>query len=267
MFRVEICYNNDVIIRILCTFVKEGVMRLDKYLSDCNVGTRSDVKKYIGSKRVAVNGKVVTVPKFQVQSEDYVTFDSEHIQYEQFHYLMLNKPDGVLSATKDGKTETVIDLLDESDRWNGLFPVGRLDKDTTGLILLTDNGQLAHAMLHPKKHVKKHYTATITPPLTEEAVMLFAKGITLADETVCLPAKLVLKETNSEDEQTVCIEIEEGKFHQIKRMVAACGSHVVKLHRDQIGTLTLDTKLSVGEYRYLHEEEISQLLEGSNIHD
>ncbi|MGL4663302.1 MAG: pseudouridine synthase [Culicoidibacterales bacterium] len=242
-------------------------MRLDKYLADCNIGTRSDVKKYIASKRVVVNGKVTTSPKVHVKEEDYITFDGKVVHYEQFHYLMLNKPEGVLSATKDGKTQTVIDLLDIADRWDGLFPVGRLDKDTTGLILLTDNGQLAHAMLHPKKHVQKKYTAKITPALLEGACEQFEQGIVLADGTKCLPAQLTLGEINEEDEQIVYIQIEEGKFHQIKRMIAACGSHVVKLHRDQIGTLELDAELQEGMYRYLDENEITQLLKGSNMYD
>lgn len=243
-------------------------MRLDKYLSACNIGTRSDVKKYIASKRVLVNGAIAKTPKVHVTDEDVVFFDGERVIYEAFHYLMMNKPQGVLSATKDGKTKTVIDLLDEKDRWDDLFPVGRLDKDTTGLIFLTDNGQLAHAMLHPKKHVKKQYSATISPPLKEDAVLKFKTGILLADGTQCLPAKLVLGEIVDEGNvQSVEIEIEEGKFHQIKRMIAACGSHVETLHRSRIGTLTLDAELQTGAYRYLNENEVTQLLKGSNMYD
>lgn len=241
-------------------------MRLDKYLADCNIGSRADVKKLIASKRVRVNENVTTSPKVHVVKTDLVFVDDVHIQHEQYRYLMMNKPSGVLSATKDGKTQTVIDLLADDDRWDGLFPVGRLDKDTTGLILLTNNGVLAHAMLHPKKHVKKQYTAHISPPLTKRAIAQFESGITLEDGTKCLPAVLKLGD-ESEGVQTVYIEIEEGKFHQIKRMIAACGSHVEQLHRDQIGSLCLDEGLTLGQYRYLHEEEIAQLLKGSNIHD
>lgn len=243
-------------------------MRLDKYLSDCNLGTRSDVKKMITAKRVTVNGVIVTSPKLHVQTEDVIKLDTEQIRYEEFHYLMMNKPAGVLSATKDGKTETVIDLLAENDRWNDLFPVGRLDKDTTGLIFLTDNGQLAHMMLHPKKHVKKQYTACISPPVSEGACAQFQAGVVLADGTRCLPATLTLGEIDEvEHTQMVEIQIEEGKFHQIKRMIAACGSHVEKLHRSQIGTLVLDPELQEGMYRYLSEDEITQLLKGSNMYD
>lgn len=241
-------------------------MRLDKYLADCNLGTRSEVKKYITSKRVYVNNYLATTPKLQVQMDDIVTVDQKNITYEKFHYLMLNKPKGVLSATKDGKTKTVIDILSEDHRFNGLFPVGRLDKDTTGLVLLTDNGQLAHAMLHPKKHVKKKYTAHVWPMLEEQAIQQFQKGITLADGTICLPAQLKFI-NQAEGEQIIQIEIEEGKFHQIKRMVAACGSHVIQLHRDQIGTLQLDVTLKEGEYRFLLQTEIDQLLKGSNMYD
>lgn len=238
-------------------------MRLDKYLADCNLGTRTEVKKYIASKRVMVNNQVVQSPKVHVLESDVVMVDNEVIQYQAYQYLMMNKPSGVLSATKDGKTETVIDLLDEKDRFNDLFPVGRLDKDTTGFILLTNNGVLAHEMLHPKKHVSKQYTAVISPPLTNEACEYFESGITLADGTKCLPAKLVLGDTDLENGQTVQITIEEGKFHQIKRMIAACGSHVDALHRHQIGPLELDRNLEIGEYRYLTMSEIELLLKGS----
>lgn len=238
-------------------------MRLDKYLADCNLGTRSEVKKYIASKRVMVNEQIVQSPKVHVSENDVVTVDNQVIHYQAYQYLMMNKPSGVLSATKDGKTQTVIDVLDEKDRYNNLFPVGRLDKDTTGFVLLTNNGGLAHDMLHPKKHVSKQYTAVISPPLTNEACEQFSKGILLEDGTKCLPAKLMLGNTDLKNAQTVSITIEEGKFHQIKRMIAACGSHVEALHRHKIGPLELDANLNEGEYRYLTISEIELLLKGS----
>lgn len=239
-------------------------MRIDKYLSDSNFGTRSEVKKLLSAKRVTVNGAVVKSPKIHVQIDDVICVDQQQVMYQMYQYIMMNKPGGVLSATKDGKTKTVIDILAAEDRFSGLFPVGRLDKDTTGFILLTNDGELAHAMLHPKKHVTKRYTAKLETPLDEAACHMFERGIILADGTVCLPAKLILGEVTS-GVQTVSIVIEEGKFHQIKRMIAACGSHVLELHRDEIGPLQLDPILSVGEYRFLTQKEIQILLEGSHL--
>ena len=235
-------------------------MRIDKCLADCGLGTRSEVKSLLKSKKITVNGKVVTNGKVQVNPEtDEILFDGEKIQYEEFVYIMMNKPKGVVSATEDNLHKTVIDLIDPLYFKKGVFPVGRLDIDTHGLLLLTNDGKLAHALLSPKRHVDKTYQAQVKGIMTQEDVETFAKGIPLKDFT-CQPAKLEILSVDSDKEESqIRVTIAEGKFHQIKRMVAYCGKEVMDLQRLTMGTLVLDENLERGEWRRLTKEELEIL--------
>ena len=235
-------------------------MRLDKCLADCGLGTRSEVKSLLKAKRITVNGKVVTNGKVQVNPEtDVILFDGEKIQYEEFVYIMMNKPKGVVSATEDNLHKTVLDLIDPLYFKKGVFPVGRLDIDTHGLLLLTNDGELAHRLLSPKKHVTKIYQARVEGVMTEEDAAAFEKGIVLSDGTECMPARLDILST-TQDESIVQIHLKEGKFHQVKRMVKACGKTVVDLERLTMGPLKLDESLALGESRPLTEEELESLM-------
>ena len=237
-------------------------MRLDKFLVTCAVGSRTEVKNFLKAGRVMVNGKKEKSAKLQINEEtDEIRFDGEKLDYEEFVYYMMNKPQGVISATEDPKHKTVLDLLDDLARSKEVFPVGRLDIDTHGLLLLTNDGQLAHALLSPKRHVDKTYLARVDGIMTQEDVEKFAQGIPLKDFT-CQPAKLELVSLDREKNQSlVRVTIAEGKFHQIKRMVAYCGKEVVDLQRLTMGTLTLDENLKRGEWRRLTTEELESLLE------
>ena len=237
-------------------------MRLDKYLVACTVGSRTEVKNFLKAGRVTVNGKKEKSAKLQINEEtDEICFDGQKLTYEEFVYYMMNKPQGVISATEDPKHKTVLDLLDDLARSKEVFPVGRLDIDTHGLLLLTNDGQLAHALLSPKRHVDKTYLAQVDGIMTQEDVEKFAQGIPLKDFT-CQPAKLELVFIDREKKQSlVRVTIAEGKFHQVKRMVAYCGKEVVDLQRLTMGTLTLDEDLKRGEWRRLSQEELEGLLE------
>ena len=235
-------------------------MRIDKCLADCGLGTRSEVKSLLKAKRITVNGKVVTNGKVQVNPEtDDIMFDGEKIQYEEFVYIIMNKPKGVVSATEDNLHKTVLDLIDPLYFKKGVFPVGRLDIDTHGLLLLTNDGELAHRLLSPKKHVTKIYQARVEGVMTAEDVTAFEKGIVLSDGTECMPARLDILST-TQDESVVQIHLKEGKFHQVKRMVKACGKTVVDLQRLTMGPLKLDESLALGESRPLTEEELESLM-------
>ena len=211
--------------------------------------------------RVTVNGKKEKSAKLQINEErDEIRFDGQVLEYEEFVYYMMNKPQGVISATEDSKHRTVLDLLDDIARTKEVFPVGRLDIDTHGLLLLTNDGQLAHALLSPKRHVDKTYLAQVKGIMTQEDVDAFAKGIPLKDFT-CQSAKLELVSLDSVKNQSlVRVTIAEGKFHQVKRMVAYCGKEVVDLQRLTMGTLALDENLERGEWRRLTKEELEELL-------
>ena len=211
--------------------------------------------------RVTVNGKKEKSAKLQIDEErDQIRFDGQVLEYEEFVYYMMNKPQGVISATEDTKHRTVLDLLDDYARAKEVFPVGRLDIDTHGLLLLTNDGQLAHALLSPKRHVDKTYLAQVEGIMSQEDVETFAKGIPLKDFT-CQPAKLELVSVDSVKNQSlVRVTIAEGKFHQVKRMVAYCGKEVVDLQRLTMGTLVLDENLERGEWRHLTKEELENLL-------
>lgn len=235
-------------------------MRLDKCLADCGLGTRSEVKSLLKAKRITVNGKVVNNGKVQVNPEtDEILFDGEKIQYEEFVYVMMNKPKGVVSATEDNLHKTVLDLIDPLYFKKGVFPVGRLDIDTHGLLLLTNDGELAHRLLSPKKHVTKIYQARVEGVMTAEDAAAFEKGIVLSDGTECMPARLDILST-AQDESIVQIHLKEGKFHQVKRMVKAFGKTVVDLQRLTMGPLKLDESLALGESRPLTEEELESLM-------
>ena len=237
-------------------------MRLDKFLVACAVGSRTEVKNFLKAGRVTVNGKKEKSAKLQINEEsDEICFDGQKLDYEEFVYYMMNKPQRVISATEDSKHKTVLDLLDDYARAKEVFPVGRLDIDTHGLLLLTNDGKLAHALLSPKRHVDKTYLARINGVMTDVDVETFAQGVPLKDFT-CQPAKLELVSIDTEKEESlVRVTIAEGKFHQVKRMVAYCGKEVVDLQRLTMGTLTLDEDLKRGEWRRLSKEELEGLLE------
>ena len=237
-------------------------MRLDKFLVACAVGSRTEVKNLLKAGRVTVNGKKEKSAKLQIDEEtDEICFDGQKLDYEEFVYYMMNKPKGVISATEDPNHKTVLDLLDDYARAKEVFPVGRLDIDTHGLLLLTNDGKLAHALLSPKRHVDKIYLARINGVMTDADVETFAQGVPLKDFT-CQPAKLELVSVDTEKDQSlVRVSIAEGKFHQVKRMVGYCGKEVVDLQRLTMGTLTLDEDLKRGEWRRLTKEELEGLLE------
>lgn len=236
-------------------------MRLDKFLVACAVGSRTEVKNLLKSGRVTVNGKKEKSAKLQINEErDEIRFDGQVLEYEEFVYYMMNKPQGVISATEDPKHRTVLDLLDDLARTKEVFPIGRLDIDTHGLLLLTNDGKLAHAILSPKRHVDKTYLAQVKGIMTQEDVERFAKGIPLKDFT-CQPAKLEIVSVNPVKNQSlVRVTIAEGKFHQVKRMVSYCGKEVVDLQRLTMGTLALDENLERGEWRRLTKEELENVL-------
>ena len=236
-------------------------MRLDKFLVACAVGSRTEVKNLLKAGRVTVNGKKEKSAKLQINEvRDEIRFDDQVLEYEEFVYYMMNKPQGVISATEDSKHRTVLDLLDDLARTKEVFPVGRLDIDTHGLLLLTNDGQLAHALLSPKRHVDKTYLAHVEGIMTQEDVETFVKGIPLKDFT-CQPAKLEIVSVDSVKNQSlVRVTIAEGKFHQVKRMVAYCGKEVVDLQRLTMGTLIVDESLQRGEWRRLTKEELEELL-------
>ncbi len=258
-------------------------MRLDKYLADMSVGTRSDIKKNIRAGLVSVDGAVIKDPGFKVDEGASVTFQGRNVSFEKLQYFMLNKPAGVISATEDRNQKTVIDLLGDEKR-KDLFPVGRLDKDTEGLLIITNDGDLAHRLLSPTKHVDKCYFAKVSGTVDEEDARIFAEGIDIGTDEkpeITRPAKLeILKVYRNEaaggskrDDDTahypegensgvyseVKITIHEGKYHEIKRMFQKVGKEVLYLKRLLVGTLTLDESLQPGEYRRLTEEELKSL--------
>ncbi len=238
-------------------FEKDIEMRIDKYLANMNVGSRKEVHSLIKKKVVTVNGELVTTPKQQVKEDDLVAVDGNKIAYQQYHYFLLNKPKGVISATEDRSQQTVISLLKTKDRYQGIAPVGRLDKDTTGLLLLTNDGALAHELLAPNKHVTKVYRAKISGVASEETVKTFASGITLGDGTKLKPAKLeILAQDKVHDLSQIEIQIQEGKYHQIKRMFGAVGMKVLELDRISMGKLSLPTDLKRGQYQEITRDKI-----------
>ncbi|MEK4146935.1 pseudouridine synthase [Robertmurraya sp. FSL W8-0741] len=235
-------------------------MRIDKMLANLGYGSRKDVKKLLKDGVVKVNDKLVKDAKEHVNpEEDVVTLFGEVVEYKEFIYLMMNKPPGVVSATEDHYEKTVVDLLEMEDAIFSPFPVGRLDKDTEGLLLLTNDGQLSHRLLSPKKHVPKTYFAVIDQEVSEEDVTAFKKGVMLDDGYVTKPGELTILKTGLRSD--IELTITEGKFHQVKRMFEAVGKKVLYLKRISMGPLELDETLELGEYRELTEQEIKSLLE------
>jgi len=235
------------------------MIRLDKYLADMGVGTRSQVKQFIKKGQIQVNGEIQKRPETKLDiTKDKVSFQGEEISYQEYVYYILHKPAGYVSAVKDNLYPTVLSLIDNPQGFQ-LFPVGRLDLDTEGLLLITNDGTLAHELLSPKKHVEKTYYARIDGKITEEDQRRFAAGLDIGDEKDTLPAKLEILKSGEESEITVTIT--EGRYHQIKRMFEAVGKKVTYLKRLQMGSLKLEETLEPGTYRALTEEEIRLLKE------
>ena len=235
-------------------------MRIDKYLASMNVGSRKGVHVLIKKGIITVNGDVVKTPKQQVKESDEVLVDGQEVNYQKYHYFLMNKPKGVLSATEDRSQRTVISLLKPQDQYQGITPVGRLDKDTTGLLLLINDGQLNHELLAPNKHGDKIYRAKIAGVADEDTVKTFASGMTLGDGTKLKPAKLtVLKQDTEHDSSEIEIKIREGKYHQIKRMFGAVGMKVVELERISMGNLKLPEDLKRGNYIELSLDEVNKI--------
>ncbi|MEI5990710.1 S4 domain pseudouridine synthase [Enterococcus termitis] len=236
-------------------------MRLDKFLSETGVGSRKEAKLLLKKGLVTVNEQIIKDGKCQINEiQDIIMFAGEKLTYQQYYYYMLHKPQGVISATEDKWDQTVIDLLRDEDYREDLFPVGRLDKDTEGLLLLTNDGQLAHRLLSPKKHVDKEYFAEIQGIVTQDDILQFAEGFALTNKELVKPSELIIDSINEEAEQSsIRLIIQEGKFHQVKRMFEAVDKKVVYLKRLRMGNLWLDEELELGEYRALTDKELEGL--------
>lgn len=231
-------------------------MRLDKFLNDYTNAGRSTLKKEIKNGFVFVNGSCIKNPEYQVSETDLIQYKGDTIKRSEYYYFLLNKPAGVVSATQDHHDKTVIDLfsLPEGIK-KSLFPVGRLDKDTEGLLLLTNDGALAHELLSPKKHVDKTYYCKLKHSINEQAIRLLEEGVDIGEKVDTLPAKV----KRGSDDKEIYLTIQEGKFHQVKRMMLAVGNEIVYLKRISMGALTLDDDLETGTYRELNEHEIAAL--------
>lgn len=233
-------------------------IRLDKFLSNQGCGSRSEVRKFIFKGQVSVAGVVVKDIGYQVELDSTtVEFNGKQIIFEKTAYLMLNKPEGVITATEDLLEKTVLDLIEHPLK-KQLFPVGRLDKDTTGLLLITNDGDLSHQLLSPKKHVDKTYIATINGSADQQMIATFNEGVKLEDGYRTLPAQLAIVESFP-NKTVVKVVIQEGKFHQIKRMFLSVNREVLTLKRVQMGSLILDEQLDKGEFRPLTADEIKAL--------
>lgn len=229
-------------------------MRLDKFLCDTAGLTRTEAKNAVKKGQIAVNGQVQKAADFKVkENTDTVTFQGKPLSYAAFHYYMLHKPAGVITATEDKKESTVMDILRE-EKIKNLFPVGRLDKDTEGLLLITDDGELAHNLLSPKKHVDKEYLVKVRDSISEEDCRKLSEGVDIGDEKPTAPAKV-----ERVAEKEILLTIREGRFHQVKRMLQAVGNEVLYLKRLSMGSLRLPEDLEKGAYRPLSEEEIYKI--------
>ena len=229
-------------------------MRLDKFLCDTAGLTRTEAKNAVKKGQIAVNGQVQKAADFKVkENTDTVTFQGKPLSYAAFHYYMLHKPAGVITATEDKKESTVMDILRE-EKVKNLFPVGRLDKDTEGLLLVTDDGELAHNLLSPKKHVDKEYLVKVGDSISEEDCRKLSEGVDIGDEKPTAPAKV-----ERVAEKEILLTIREGRFHQVKRMLQAVGNEVLYLKRLSMGSLRLPEDLEKGAYRPLSEEEIYKI--------
>lgn len=231
------------------------MLRLDKFLCDAGIGSRSQVKVFLKQGLIKVNGEIIKRPEFKVEEEqDSVTFQGKEIKYRKYVYYMLNKPKGVVSATRDNLDRTVTDLIKDSGHQN-LFPVGRLDKDTEGLLIMTNDGDLAHRLLSLKKHVDKVYYVELDKMLTEEGRRMLETGIDIGEEKPTLPAN-----AQRITDTSLYLTIREGKYHQVKRMLKAVGCEVTYLKRIAMGAISLDKNLPCGCYRELTEEERKKIL-------
>lgn len=237
-----------------------ALLRLDKYLADMQIGSRSEVKDLVRKGKVRINGLPAAKADMKINTDsDVVYVDGQPVGYVEMEYYMLNKPAGVLSAARDKKAQTVLDLIEDKNR-KDLFPIGRLDKDTEGLLLITNDGPLSHELLSPKKHVDKVYYARVQGHMAEREVKAFAEGLYIDEEFTALPAKLdILSYDEKSDTSTIHVTVHEGKFHQVKRMFESVNSEVLYLKRLSMGTLQLDESLKPGEYRNLTEDEVMQL--------
>ena len=232
-------------------------MRLDKYLADLGIASRSELKSIIKAGRVSVNGAIIREPEFRLADESAsVSLDGKLLSYSRFRYFMIDKPTGVLTACEDRKQPTVIDLLPDELKRLGLFPVGRLDKDTSGLLLLTNDGDFAHRVISPKYEVEKLYRAVTETRVGADAAESFAAGIVLADGLQCLPAKLEAGEGRE-----CFVTVKEGKYHQVRRMLAAVGCPVLELRRLSIGALRLDDDTIPGKISELSQTKIELVFE------
>lgn len=231
-------------------------MRLDKFLCEMNIGTRSEVKAFLKQGHVTVNNSKVTRPEVQINEEnDLICFKGTPLKYSVFEYYMLNKPQGCVTATEDKRDKTVMEYLPAGHR-SDVFPVGRLDKDTEGLLLLTNDGDLAHRLLSPKKHVDKTYLVDLDHSLTLEETKQLEEGVDIGEKALTRPAKVMML-----NDTQMHLTIQEGKFHQVKRMLQAVGNKVVHLKRITFGALTLDPALAPGDCRSLTDKEIKSLYE------
>ncbi|MBR6221942.1 MAG: rRNA pseudouridine synthase [Lachnospiraceae bacterium] len=235
-------------------------MRLDKMLSECGIGTRSEIKKYIKDGLVCVDGSVAKKPDIHIDEEKaVVTFKGQQVNFVKFEYFMLNKPQGYVTAVKDNVYPTVMELVTDNIR-NDLSPVGRLDVDTEGLLLITNDGDLSHRLLSPKHHVPKTYYAEVNGIVDEATVQVFEAGLDIGDEKPTLPATLKIQDIDEVSALSkIYLTICEGRFHQVKRMFEAVGMKVVFLKRVSMGSLTLDEALELGKARRLSDEEIEEL--------
>lgn len=235
-------------------------LRIDKMLSNSGVGSRKQIKTDARKGYIEVNGTIEKDSSKIIDTEtDIIKYKGEIIKYTQYIYIMMNKPQGVVSATEDNYDKTVIDLLNDEDKFYNPFPVGRLDKDSEGLLLITNDGQLAHDLLSPKKHVDKTYYVEVEEEVTEDDVKAFGEGVILKEDNYkTLPAKLQIIESGY---PSICfVTIREGKFHQVKRMFNAVNNEVTYLKRISMGYLKLDESLKAGQYRHLTEEEKNEIL-------
>ncbi len=239
-----------------------SAVRLDKFLAQSGERTRSEATRAIRAGQVAVNGHTVLDPAKKVQDGDAVTLQGAPVADSALQYYVLHKPAGVLTAARDSRAATVMDIVPPALRRRKVLPVGRLDKDTTGLLLLTNDGALAHALLHPKRHVWKRYIARVSGRLTQADADAFAQGLSLSDFEA-KPAKLVILEAG-ECESLAAVEVREGKFHQVKRMFASRGHEVLSLHREAFGPLTLPGDLPPGALRHLTDAEVQMLQTAAN---
>lgn len=237
--------------------------RLDKILASQGVGSRKEAGLLIRRGLVQVNGAVVSRPEKKADPErDKITVEGKELRFQRHLYLMMNKPAGVVSASRDFREKTVVDLVPETLARRDLFPAGRLDRDTTGLLILTDDGDFAHQMLSPKKHVYKLYEATVDGPVGEPEIARFEAGVVLEDGTACLPARLSV--VSAGPSWKTLVEIREGKYHQVKKMFLAVNRKVLRLKRVRIGGLELDKTLKEGECRELTEREKESVFRGQN---